>query len=77
MIHILQPTLKKNLTLESLLWKSSLFLRLQKLILGIIREEDDGKRLFSKTDIGFLIYYEENDILVLTLARTGTHSDLF
>ncbi len=24
-----------------------------------------------------LIYYKENDILVLTLARTGTHSDLF
>lgn len=24
-----------------------------------------------------LIYYFEDDILVLTLARTGTHSDLF
>jgi len=24
-----------------------------------------------------LIYYLENDILVLTLSRTGTHSDLF
>lgn len=24
-----------------------------------------------------LIYYIENDVLVLTLARTGTHSDLF
>lgn len=24
-----------------------------------------------------LIYYVENDVLVLTLARTGTHSDLF
>ncbi|MBP5638720.1 MAG: type II toxin-antitoxin system YafQ family toxin [Victivallales bacterium] len=24
-----------------------------------------------------LVYYKENDILVLTLARTGTHSDLF
>lgn len=24
-----------------------------------------------------LIYYHNNDVLVLTLARTGTHSDLF
>ncbi|MBR4416912.1 MAG: type II toxin-antitoxin system YafQ family toxin [Victivallales bacterium] len=24
-----------------------------------------------------LVYYYEDDILVLTLARTGTHSDLF
>jgi mRNA interferase YafQ len=24
-----------------------------------------------------LVYYKEDDILVLTLARTGTHSDLF
>ena len=24
-----------------------------------------------------LIYYQENDLLVLTLFRTGTHSDLF
>lgn len=24
-----------------------------------------------------LVYYIENDILVLTLVRTGTHSDLF
>jgi len=24
-----------------------------------------------------LVYYKENDILVLTLARTGSHSDLF
>ena len=24
-----------------------------------------------------LVYYKENDILVLTLARTGTHSDMF
>ncbi len=24
-----------------------------------------------------LVYYTENDILVLTLARTGTHSDIF
>ena len=24
-----------------------------------------------------LIYYLENDVLVLTLSRTGTHSDLF
>ena len=24
-----------------------------------------------------LVYYIENDILVLTLSRTGTHSDLF
>lgn len=24
-----------------------------------------------------LVYYFENDILVLTLARTGSHSDLF
>ena len=24
-----------------------------------------------------LVYYFEDDILVLTLARTGTHSDLF
>ena len=24
-----------------------------------------------------LVYYKEDDILVLTLARTGTHSDMF
>lgn len=24
-----------------------------------------------------LIYYRENDVLVLTLTRTGSHSDLF
>ncbi len=24
-----------------------------------------------------LVYYKEKDILVLTLVRTGTHSDLF
>lgn len=31
----------------------------------------------GKSALWLLVYRLENDVLVLTLARTGTHSDLF
>ena len=36
-----------------------------------------GKRECHITPDWLLIYQIENDILILTLTRTGTHSDLF
>lgn len=37
----------------------------------------DGYRECHIEPDWLLIYYVENDILTLTLSRTGTHSDLF
>ena len=36
-----------------------------------------GTRECHITPDWLLVYYVENDILVLTLSRTGSHSDLF
>ena len=36
-----------------------------------------GHREYHIAPDWLLVYYKEDDILVLTLARTGTHSDLF
>ena len=37
----------------------------------------EGHRECHITPDWLLAYYKEDDILVLTLSRTGTHSDLF
>lgn len=37
----------------------------------------DGHRECHIQPDWLLVYYIENDVLVLTLTRTGTHSDLF
>ena len=39
--------------------------------------EDSGARECHIAPDWLLVYYVENTVLVLTLARTGTHSDLF
>ena len=58
-----------------------------KLAMGVTLPEKNKDHALSGDWIGFrechvlpdwlLIYRVENDVLVLTLTRTGTHSDLF